>query len=72
MEEISRRTTYPNIGMIQRWKREISADDQNCPAGVFPSVFQEGPDDDFCQKDCVPSNPSGQLVKECEKNNIQK
>jgi hypothetical protein len=22
--------------------------------------------------DCVPSNPSGQLVKECEKNNISK
>jgi hypothetical protein len=35
-------------------------------------VFQEMSDDDFCQTDCVPSNPSGQLVGGCNKNNICK
>jgi len=68
----SRRTTYSKIGMIQRWKREKSAGKQNCPVGVFPFVFQETSDDDFCQTDYVISNPSGQLVEECEKNNISK
>ena len=29
-------------------------------------------DDDLCQMNYVPSNPSGQLVEECEKNNISK
>jgi hypothetical protein len=58
--------------MIQRWKRENSASDQNCSAELFPFVFQKSSDDDFCQTDCVPSNPSGQLVEECEKNNISK
>ena len=58
--------------MIQRWKREKSAGKQNCPVGVFPFVFQETSDDDFCQTDYVISNPSGQLVEECEKNNISK
>jgi hypothetical protein len=58
--------------MSQRWKREKLAGDQNCPASEFPFVFQEPSDDDFCQTDYVPSNPSGQLVEECEKNNISK
>ena len=49
--------------MLQRWKREKSVGDQNCPASVFPFVFQETSDDDFCQKDYVPSNPSGQFVE---------
>jgi len=48
------------------------ASDQNCPTGVFPFVFQETSDDDLCQTDYVPSNPSGKLVEECEKNNISK
>ena len=46
--------------------------DQNYLAGVFPFVFQEMSDDDFCLMDCVPSNPSGPLVEECEKNIISK
>jgi hypothetical protein len=59
--------------MIQWWKREKSAGDQNCPAGVFPFVFfQEVSDDDFYQTDCVLSNTSSKLVVECEKNNISK
>jgi hypothetical protein len=49
----SRRTTYPNINMIHRWKREKSAGDQNYSAGVFPSIFQNVSYDDFCQTDCV-------------------
>jgi hypothetical protein len=60
------------MSMIQRWKRENSAGDQNCSAELFPFVFQKSSDDDFCQTDFVPSNPSGQLVEECEKNNISK
>jgi len=68
----SRRTTYRKISMIQRWKRERSVGDQNCSAGEFPFVFQETSNDDFYQTDYVPSNPSGQLVEECEKNNIPK
>jgi hypothetical protein len=63
MRETSRFTTYPKIGMLQRWKREKSVGDQNCPASVFPFVFQETSDDDFYQKDYVPSNPSGQFVE---------
>jgi hypothetical protein len=38
----------------------------------FLFVFQELSDDDFCQMDCVPSNPSGKLVAKCNKNNISK
>ena len=72
MRETSRCTTYPKIGMIQRWNREKSVGDQNCLAGVFPFVFQENFDDDFHQTDYVPSNSVGQLVEECEKNNISK
>jgi hypothetical protein len=41
MKKTSQRTTYTNIDMIQRWKREESIGDQNCPASVFPFVFQE-------------------------------
>jgi len=62
MRDTSRYTTYTKIGIIQWWKRENSAGDQNCPAGVFLFVFQETSDDNFCQKDNVPSNPSGQVV----------
>jgi hypothetical protein len=58
MKKTSQRTTYTNIDMIQRWKREESIGDQNCPASVFPFVFQEISDDDFYQTDCVLSNPS--------------
>jgi hypothetical protein len=58
--------------MLQRWKRENSAGDQSCPASVFPFVFQEMYDDDFYQKNYFLSNPSGQVVEECEQNNISK
>jgi hypothetical protein len=58
--------------MIQRRKREKLAGDQNCSAELFPFVFQKSSDADFCQTDCVPSTPSGQLVEECESNNISK
>jgi hypothetical protein len=44
--------------MIQRWKREKSASDQNYPAGEFPFVFQETSDDAFCHTVYVPSNTS--------------
>jgi hypothetical protein len=44
----------------------------NCPVDLFPFIFQEMSNDDLCQTDCVPFNPSGQLVEECEKNNISK
>jgi len=72
MKATSRRTIYTRMSMIQWWKREKSVDDQNCLAGVFPFVFQEISDDDICQSNCVPSSPSGQLVVECDKNNISK
>jgi len=72
MKETYKSTTYPRMNMLQRWTREKSVGDQNCPAGVFPFVFQEISDDGFFQMDCVPSNPSGLLVKESEKNNISK
>jgi hypothetical protein len=72
MKATSRRTTYPKIGTIQRWKREKSAGDQNCPAGIFPYVFQYTSDDDFCSMDYVPSNLSGMLIEEWKKNNISK
>jgi hypothetical protein len=72
MKETARRNTYPKIAMIQRWKREKSAGDQNFSAGIFPFVFQDTFDDDFCSMDYLPSNPSSQLVEECEKNKIQK
>ena len=72
MKATSRRTTYTKIGMIQRWKREKSVGEQNYLAGVFPFIFQETSDDDLCQMNYVPSNPSGHLVEECEKNNISK
>jgi len=68
----SRRTTYPRMSMIQRWKRDKLAGDQTALQVHFPFVFQEISDDDFCQTDCVPSNPSGQLVEECNENNISK
>jgi len=58
--------------MIQRWKREQSAGDQTALQVHFLYVFQENFDDDFCQTDCVPSNPSSLLVEECNKNNISK
>jgi len=70
MRATSRHTTYPKIDIIQRWKREKSASDQNCHASVFVFVFQETSGDDFCQKDYVPSNPSSQFVEESDKNNI--
>jgi hypothetical protein len=44
----------------------------NCPASVFPFVFQEISDEAFCQMKCIPSKPSSQLVEECEKNNKSK
>jgi hypothetical protein len=69
---VQRRTTYPKLRMIQRWKREKSAGDQTALQVHFLFVFQEMPDDDFCQTDCVPSNRSGQLVEECNENNISK
>jgi hypothetical protein len=58
--------------MIQRWKREKSAGDQTALQVHFLFVFHEIPDDDFYQKDYVPSNRSGQLVEECNENNISK
>jgi hypothetical protein len=72
MQATSRRTTYPKIGTIQRWKREKSAGDQNYPAGIFPYVFQYTSDDDFCSMDYGPSHPSGPLIEEWKKNNISK
>jgi hypothetical protein len=72
MQATSRRTIYPTIGTIQRWKTEKSAGDQNCPAGIFPYVFQYTSDDDFCSMDYVSSNPSGPLIEEWKKNNISK
>jgi len=72
MKVTSRRTTSPRMSMIQWWKREKSAGDQNCSAELFPFVFQKRSDDDFCQTDCVSSHPSGKLVEECESNNISK
>jgi len=68
MKATSRRTTYSKRGMIQRWKRENQL--ANSLASVFPFVFQETSNDDFYQTDYVPSNPSGQLVEECEMKNI--
>jgi hypothetical protein len=58
------------MSMIQRWKREKSVGDQTAMQVHSLFVFQEIFDDAFCQKDCVPSNPSGQLVEECNNNNI--
>ena len=70
MKATSRRTTYPRMSMIQRWKREKSVGDQTAMQVHSLFVFQEIFDDAFCQKDCVPSNLSGQLVEECNNNNI--
>jgi hypothetical protein len=56
--------------MVQRWKREKSASDQTALQVHFLFVFHEIPDDSFCQTNCVPSNRSGQLVEECNENNI--
>jgi len=72
MKATSRHTIYQKIDIIQRWKREKLVGDQNCPASVFPFVFQEIANDDLCQTDCGLSSPSGQLVEDCEKNNISK
>jgi len=58
--------------MIQQWKREKSAGDQIALQVRFLFVFHEIPDDDLCQPDSVPSNRSGQLVEECNANNISK
>jgi hypothetical protein len=52
-------------------EREL-ASDQTFPTSVFPFVFQETSDDDLCQMDYVPLNPSCHLVEECENNNISK
>jgi len=60
------------MSMIQRWKREKSAGDQTALHVHFFFVFQDISDDDFYQMDYVPSNPSGQLVDRCSKNNISK
>jgi hypothetical protein len=60
------------MSTIQRWKREKSAGDQTALQVHFLFVFQEISDDDFCEMDCVPSNPSAPLVEECNKNNISK
>ena len=70
MKAKSRRTTYPIMSMIQRWKREKSAGDQTALQVHFLFVFQEISDDDFYQTDCVSSNPSGKLVEEYNKHNI--
>jgi len=72
MKVTSRRTTYPRMRMIQRCKREKSAGDQTALQVHFLFVFHEIPDDSFYQTDCVPSNRSGQLVEECNENNISK
>jgi hypothetical protein len=58
--------------MIQRWTGEKSASDQTALQVHFLFVFHEIPDDDICQTYCVPSNRSGQLVEECNENNISK
>jgi hypothetical protein len=70
MKATSRRTPYPQLDMIQRWKREKLVDDQNNSAGVFPFVFYEIYDDYFYQTDCVLSNLVDMLVGACKKNNI--
>ena len=57
MKATSRRTTYPRMSMIQRWKREKSAGDQTALQVHFLLVFQEISDDEFSQTDCVSSNP---------------
>jgi len=72
MKVTFRRTTYPRMSMIQRWTGEKAVGDQNFSAELFPFVFQKCSDNDLCPKDCFPSNPSGQLVEDCEKNNISK
>jgi len=72
MKLTSSRTTYPRMSMIQRWKREKSAGDQTALQVHFLFVFHELPDDNFCHTDCVPSNRFGQLVEECNENNISK
>jgi len=60
------------MSMIQQWKRVQSAGEQIALQVHFLFVFQEISDDDLCQMDCVPSNPSGQLVDKCNKNIISK
>ena len=72
MKVTSRRTTYPSMNMIQRWKREKSAGNQTALQVHFLFVFQEISNDEFCHMDCVPSNPSVQLVDTCTKINISK
>jgi hypothetical protein len=51
------------MSMIQQWKGEKSAGDQTALQVYFLFVFQDISDDDCYQTDCVPSNPSGQLVE---------
>jgi len=70
MKVTSRRTTYTRMSMIQRWSREKSVGDQTALQVHFLFVFHEIPDDDFCHS--VPSNLSGQLLEECNENNISK
>ena len=72
MKATTRHTTYPRMSMIQRWTREKLVGNQTALQVYFLFVFQEISDDAFCQMDCVPSKPSSQLVKECDKNNISK
>jgi len=72
MKANSRHTTYPRMSMIQWWKREKSSGDQTAMQVYFLFVFQELSDDVCCPTDCVPSNPSGPLVDESDKNNISK
>jgi hypothetical protein len=50
------------MSMIQQWKREKLAGDQTALHVYFLFVFQNISDGDFYPTDCVPSNPSGQLV----------
>jgi hypothetical protein len=72
MKATSSRTTYPNMSMIQWWKREKSVGDQTALQVHFLFVFQVISYDAFCQMDCVPYDPSGKLVEEYNKNNISK
>jgi len=72
MKETSRHTTYTRMSMIQRWNREKSVGDRTALQVHFLFVFQEIADDDLCHTDFGSSNPSGQLVEECNKNNISK
>jgi hypothetical protein len=60
------------MSMIQQWKMDKSVGDQTALQVHFLFVFQEISNGAFYQMDCFPSNPSGQLVEKCNKNNISK